>query len=193
MPVLKEDEWSKILNNVSIISFLQGLNIGGKIYNGHAIITNNKNKETVNEDSIYIVQMDSPHNITYHRPIATGWNENEHYHGYSPGSEDAEAINKRDFKGILNIDFERRMYIDKEKNTKYYFPHSQIGCYYCIVTQTNVEKDEDLVGDLIKYISDKKPRKIAEAYFTALGRERYGLYRTNVNPDEIKLKFGVAK
>ena len=40
MPELKENEWEKILNNISIISFLQGLNIGGKIYNGYSIITN---------------------------------------------------------------------------------------------------------------------------------------------------------
>lgn len=55
MPKLKEDEWEKILNNISIISFLQGLNIGGKIYNGNSIINNNKNNEVVNEDSIYIL------------------------------------------------------------------------------------------------------------------------------------------
>ena len=36
MPELKEDEWDKIVNNVSIISFLQGINIGGKIYNGYS-------------------------------------------------------------------------------------------------------------------------------------------------------------
>ena len=35
MPKLKEDEWDKIYSNISIISFLQGLNIGGKVYNGY--------------------------------------------------------------------------------------------------------------------------------------------------------------
>ena len=30
MPKLQEDEWDKILNNVSVISFMQGLSIGGK-------------------------------------------------------------------------------------------------------------------------------------------------------------------
>ena len=55
MPKLKEDEWDKILNNVSLISFMQGLSIGGKIYNGYSIVTNNTNEEVVTEDSIYIV------------------------------------------------------------------------------------------------------------------------------------------
>ena len=58
MPELKEDEWEKVVNNVSIISFLQGLNIGGKVYNGYSIITNNKNEEVVSEDSIYIITDD---------------------------------------------------------------------------------------------------------------------------------------
>ena len=63
MPKLREDEWDKIINNVSIISFMQGLNIGGKIYNGYSIITNNKNQEVVNEDSIYMITDDNQ----YHR------------------------------------------------------------------------------------------------------------------------------
>lgn len=64
MPELKENEWEKILNNISIISFLQGLNIGGKIYNGYSIITNTKNQEVVSEDSIYITTSDG----YYHKP-----------------------------------------------------------------------------------------------------------------------------
>ena len=54
MPKLKEDEWDRILNNISIISFMQGLNIGSKDYNGYAIATNNNNEEVVTENSIYI-------------------------------------------------------------------------------------------------------------------------------------------
>lgn len=63
MPELQEDEWEQILNNVSIISFLQGLNIGGKVYNGYSIVTNTKTEEVVNNDSIYIVTSDGQ----YHR------------------------------------------------------------------------------------------------------------------------------
>ena len=55
MPKLGEEEWNRILDNVCLISFLQGLSIGGKIYNGYSVINNNKNEEVVTEDSIYIV------------------------------------------------------------------------------------------------------------------------------------------
>lgn len=59
MPKLKEDEWDKIYSNISIISFLQGLNIGGKVYNGYSIINNTKNDEYVSENSIYIANKSS--------------------------------------------------------------------------------------------------------------------------------------
>ena len=52
MPKLKESDWDKIMDNVSVISFLQGINIGGKVYNGYSIITNTKNEDVVMEDSI---------------------------------------------------------------------------------------------------------------------------------------------
>ena len=42
MPQLKDTDWDKIIDNISIISFLLGLNVGGKIYNVYSIITNNK-------------------------------------------------------------------------------------------------------------------------------------------------------
>ena len=63
MPELQEHEWEKILNNVSIISFMQGLSIGGKIYNGYSIVTNTKTEEVVNTDSIYLITSDRQ----YHR------------------------------------------------------------------------------------------------------------------------------
>ena len=63
MPKLKEDEWDKIINNISVISFMQGLNIGGKVYNGYAIATNNNNEEVVTENSIYIA---SKEDLIYH-------------------------------------------------------------------------------------------------------------------------------
>lgn len=54
MPKLEETEWDKILNNMTLISFLQGMPIGGKLYNGCCVVANNKNNEVIAEESIYI-------------------------------------------------------------------------------------------------------------------------------------------
>ncbi len=169
MPKLKENEWEKILNNVSIISFLQGLNIGGKIYNGYSIITNNKNEEVVNEDSIYVLTNDNQ----YHRA-----NDND-----LVGNDNISM-------GVLNIDFERKSTVVNGE-TKYFMPKQNktnpiTGCYTSIVNQTNVTATDNFY----KYISEKGG-KLAQAYFTALGRERYGMYKTNNDPDRLKSKFGV--
>lgn len=165
MPKLKEDEWDKIVNNVSIISFLQGLNIGGKIYNGYAIVNNNKNGEVVSEDSIYMITKDGQ----YHR------------------ASDNDLVGNNDIKeGILNIDFERKS-VMRNDTKHYFFPKTELGCYTSIVTQTNVNES----NNLYQYMQEKGG-KLAQSYFTALGRERYGMYKTNHDPEKLKAKFGVS-
>lgn len=167
MPALKENEWEEIINNVSIISFLQGLNIGGKIYNGYSIVTNNKNQEVVKEDSIYILANDNQ----YHRP------------------NESDLKDKRELKGVLNIDLERKSNTASDGKPIYFIPRGGspsspvTGCYESIVTQTKVEPTDNLY----QYMENKGT--LATAYYTALGRERYGMYKTNNNPDEIKKIF----
>lgn len=151
MPKLKEDEWDKLLNNISIISFLQGLNIGGKIYNGYSIINNNKNEEVVSEDSIYIA------GDTYYYNVK--------------GNE----LSDDNFEGVLNIDFERRSVIDKEGVYNYYFPKKQLADYKTVVSMTGINSEENIY----KYLDKEENKKLARIYYTALGRERYSMFRTN--------------
>ena len=169
MPKLNEDEWSKIINNISIISFLQGLNIGGKVYNGYSIINNTKNNEYVSEDSIYLADQADDGN----------------YYEVTDKSLD----NNKTYVGVLNTDFERRTYTDGNGLTKYFFPKKQLASYTSIVNQSNVDTIDN--GNIYEYIQ-KKGGNIAKAYFTALGRERYGQYRTNNNYESAqygKIKF----
>lgn len=121
MPELKEDEWDKILNNVSIISFLQGLNIGGKVYNGYSIITNTKNKEVVSENSIYIVDNDNYYN-----------------------AKCKDLAEKSITRGVLNIDFERVSRTNENGTTENYYPKTQLADYSSVVTQTNVDDAENI-------------------------------------------------
>lgn len=58
MPRLQDHEWESISKGVSMITFLQGLSIGGKIYNGHSIVQNTLTEDYVSKDSIYIVAGD---------------------------------------------------------------------------------------------------------------------------------------
>ena len=78
---------------------MQGLSIGGKIYNGYAIVTNTKTEEVVNTDSIYITTNDG----YYHRPTEKDLN----------GSSVTGAF--------FNIDFERKS-ITNGTETSYFYP-----------------------------------------------------------------------
>ena len=142
MPKLKDSDWEKIMDNISIISFFQGANIGGKVYNGYSIITNTKNEDVVMEDSIYIKEGDTIHRIT----------EN--------GLSGQNAV------GIFNVNLEPR---DNGEGI-YYLPVTGTLSYDSIVTQNNVIK-----------FSDIEDPSLLKIYYTALARERYGLYRPKIN------------
>ncbi len=176
MPKLGEEEWNRILNNVCLISFLQGLSIGGKIYNGYSVINNNKNEEVVTEESIYIVDdvtVPATTNSTYHR------------------------VNHKDLtvtantKGIFNIDLERKsLGSDQRETTLYYFPRRDLGCYTCFVAQTNINGGYDNVYDYLDSISSSaNGRALAKVYYTALGRERYSMYKVFRNGEEHTNQF----
>ena len=176
MPKLGEKEWNRILNNVCLISFLQGLSIGGKIYNGYSVINNNKNEEVVTEESIYIVDdvtVPATTNSTYHR------------------------VNHKDLtvtantKGIFNIDLERKsLGSDQRETTLYYFPRRDLGCYTCFVAQTNINGGYDNVYDYLDSISSSaNGRALAKVYYTALGRERYSMYKVFRNGEEHTNQF----
>lgn len=152
LPKIKENEWDIILNHVSVISFLQGINIGSKEYNGYAIVVNNKNKEVVSEESIYINTNDTK----YHRV-----NDND--------LNDSNVTT-----GSLVIDYERNSFFNTNTNeTLYFCPRSEIGCYKSIVNQYNTVS----YVDLYRYMDTLSSAKLKSAYFSALGRERYTMYR----------------
>lgn len=154
MPKLKEDEWDKLLNNISIISFLQGLNIGGKVYNGYSIINNNKNKEVVTENSIYIASDD----------------------GYYHNIREKDLDKKTNSMGILNIDFERVSKISDTGAIESYYPKKYLADYTSVVSQSNVNDEENIY----KYL-DGCNDSLKKLYYTALGRERNGTYKVSQN------------
>ena len=164
MPKLAEEDWTKILNNVSLISFLQGLSIGGKIYNGYSVINNNKNEEVVTEDSIYIIENKNVANSTYHRVTHTNLN----------------SMLYNNPIGVFNIDFEKKALRNANSTTTlYYSPQIALGCYTCYVAQTNVNDYENIYDYL-----DNAGNQLAKIYYTALGRERYSMYKVFRNKEE---------
>lgn len=167
MPKLAEEDWARILDNVCLISFLQGLSIGGKIYNGYSVINNNKNEEVVTENSIYIIENVNDDNSEYHRVTHEGL-EN--------------MVNAKTSRGVFNIDMERKsLGSTTSETTLYFYPHWNLGCYTCYVAQTNTENSID---NIYEYLDGLTNKALAKLYYKALGRERYSMYKVFRNPEE---------
>lgn len=201
LPVMTDSDWYSILNNVSMVTFLEGISIGYRMYNNYAIITNNVNKEVVTTRNIYIVATDLNGNKEYHQPGCK-----ELFEGVEDGSltlDNTRAI------AYPIASFQRqtiRVGEDSSNNQFYYLQDTGetgktlTGCYNCIVGGTANYNIDDIIegNDLIDFqnsiegggnntpsytISDAVYQRIRTVYLTALARERYDIYKTNFDLD----------
>ena len=153
MPKLKDTDWDKITDNISMITFLQGMNIGGKVYNGYSVITNTKNRDVVMEDSIYMQTSDNVlHAVT------------------------EEGLSS-DVKGVFNINAERRQGTNDSGNVVYYYPVEGTLSYYSLITQTKIAPEVLNGSKTIREYLVTQDKTLVRAYYTALGRERYSIDR----------------
>ena len=177
MPALNEEEWYNLTHNISVISFLQGLPIGGKLYNGYSLVTNSESKEVVLENNIYILGRDTFGDKYYKigdrgltGNLTTGTNAGKAT--ITSGVYSGDATYKS--AGRLNLDFERGMLVNTD-NTKtyYYYPIKENNASYNSVVMQN---DADTYDDIYKYVNDQS-EELKTAFYTALGRERASKYK----------------
>ena len=181
MPVMSDEDWYKILNNVSLVSFLQGMSIGYRMYNNYAVITNNINKEVVTEENVYIVDKNKDTN-------------SREYH--KPGCEDLiQGIRNgtMEIVGAYPIaSFQRQTVRISEADERHYYLQAcngdeLTGCYNCIVNATADYDTDDIIDGTIEHYEDENNiiydsndiAEIRKSYLTALARERYDLYKSN--------------
>ena len=131
MPQLKDTDWMKIIDNISIITFLQGMNVGGKVYNGYSVITNTKNTDVVTSDSIYIKTVTGNETV-FHRPSENNL------------TTDDNSV------GVFNVDLERRTGENSDGVYQYYYPKEGTLSYDSIVTQNTVNENNIINNDSVK-------------------------------------------
>ncbi len=173
MPIFEEEDWDKLVNNVAVASFMQGIPIGGKYYNNYCIIANNKNEEFTPSSSIYVITEDGQaHLATCKYLIENG---------------------KKVVGAYKNIDFERQTVMITEEDENYFYPHANERCYYCMVNMTEPYELEDIIqGQLRQYNKNTNQYEantnatnkmnsinLRKIYLTALAREKYDLYKTS--------------
>lgn len=154
MPVLTEQDWDKILTNVNVISFMQGLPVGTKLYNNYAIITSTDNKQYVDKDLLYYVA-----------------NGDGYYHKINCPDLINEAKEGKVITGYRSIAFNAK----KDKEGNYTYEHKELACYKCIVSPINEKIDENLK----KVLYDNKiDDSLKQAYYNTIAKERWNLKRT---------------
>lgn len=186
LPELNEEDWDKIENNISILTFLQGLPIGGKIYNNYCVISNDSNQETVGNNSIYIIDNTG----TYHKPGCKTLIEQLN----NGTTSIAGAYSSNDFRrrtvSLTGSDANAGAQLTGTDSDAYAFLYPQVStayaststaCYDCIVTVSDAYSTDDIIeGSVVT--SDGSTINVSNlrsVYLTALARARYDLYITN--------------
>ena len=175
MPKLSEEEWDSIIHNISLISFLQGLPIGGKIYNGYSIVTNSESKEVVLENNIYILGNNKDGKNQYYKIGDYGLSNEEsgtdkvtiNAGVYAGGGSSIQSA------GRINVEFERGTLISSDGTKRfYYYPLTNNNASYnSVVMQNNV----NTYDDIYEYVNGQS-NELKQAFYTALGRERASTY-----------------
>ena len=185
MPNISETDWELIENNVCIATFMQGLNIGGKVYNGYAVVANNLTKEYVDENDIYILTTDTSNGTAYYYTRANDDNLiSSSSISISIGNE-TSGLSVVDTAGVLKVDLERRSYYT-DTGTTYYFPYSTskyspyLGSYSGAVTGSSLNSilsidtsgSSNSILDMYTYMeslsSSTKVTQLKEAYYNRI-------------------------
>lgn len=188
MPKISEEDWETIQNDVCAISFLQGMSIGAKKYNGYSVVANTLTKEYIDENDIYILAEDRKGTDIYckvndkeilDKPVSE--------RNYNVKSKVDLAL-KPDlggirwyYGGVWKINFERRQGIktnpDGSESTIYYNPVKYLGSYTSIMGSYGIQPLGEI--DMYEYVYNNFTTGVIGTYLKALGRERWGSYNVN--------------
>ena len=171
MPKISEKDWETIQNDVCEITFLQGLNMGSKKYNGYSVVANMLTKEYVDEDDIYILKNDNTYCKVNDSTLEESNLKPKTYY----------------YPGIWKINFERKKDISGGDEI-FYYPlsfqvgtniESYLGSYTSIMGSSGInEIGTTTYPDMYSYIHNQNTT-LKKTYYMALGRERWCSYNVN--------------
>ena len=178
MPKIKDIDWEKITNEMSMTTFLQGIPIKNKFFNSYCTISNNQNKEFVSKSSIIFLGSDG----NYHKPNCK------------------HIVDKKvNIVGAYtNLSIERQTVKVSEREIYYFYPQQRennlpyLNCYDCIVNIANIydlnqlidgsiKQDNMVDGNEIEIYNKNNLKEVRNIYFRTMAREKYNLYGTKLN------------
>jgi len=167
MPVMTNEEWEKILTNVSLVSFMQGYKCGLKTYNNYKIVSSTNNELSFTPDNVYYVEknkysdeLSEYHKINCQRLMAITGDSTEYI-----------AFKSKDAKYDKIYDKNNDLY-------PYSYDHRNLACYECI-NDGNYKPDDILNINT----DDAKVKNLRKAYYIGIGKLRNNLYKMNAVVD----------
>lgn len=155
MPILSDEDWDKITNNVTLTTFMQGVPVGTSIYNNYAIAISTKNNIYANPNQIYFT------------------NGSEYYHKLN--CPDLLNDASENIVGYKSATFSKTL---SQSEEFYYYPHPEYACYYCLVDSQVGDVDlSEIKND--KSLSEEQKLKLMTAYYKALGRIKKETYKVS--------------
>ena len=175
MPVLLDEEWDKILNNISIVSFMQGWDCGLTIYNNYEIVSSTNNELTVTPSEIYYVPKNKFNDgeSEYHRVD----------HLPEKDDDNTSIVDYISFKS-KEVKYDK---IYDSSSGKYKYDHKNLACYTCINTNNYENQQLTSKQSFYKAIDKLNPNQKKAAYI-ALAKERQNIYKTNALSESVGFK-----
>ena len=157
-----------------------------KYFNGYSVLSNTKNEEVINEQSLYIIAQ---------KVTSLGFDGELEYH--KPGCKELiDSVNRGEVRitgAYTSLSFLRQTVKISEGNLRYFYPQARngatiAGCYNCIVGATVDYNVDDIIKGEIKHYEtnavlydEDDIKEVRKMYLTALARERKDLYKSNFN------------
>ena len=201
MPVLTERDWETITTRLTVVSFMQGLKAGLKVYNGYACAYSTNNELTVIPDEIFYINKDHfdngillddlnivPENLYYHRDNCPDLLKGPSINPDDPTSfTSLELIDPHDIISFTSKEVKYDKIYDKYENT-YQYDHRNLACYRCIVDSNYNRIWNRFRTSTDAAVQDFYNRKMNNAALiraVGVAKERNDIYKSyNINVDE---------
>lgn len=168
LPKFDEEEWERVYNNISVITLVQGMNLGFKNYNNYCILNSTNSSEFVNPNLLYFTDGTTYHDIRCEKV------KNKKTTGYRLGS-------------FEKIKYEITDDQNKVIDTNYYYQHNELACYDCISGKEN--ENENLSKNIYDYINRDATPEQKSSYYTSLARERYSTAKLLSSANDLDVQY----
>ncbi len=176
IPQLTGEDWDKILNNVSVISFMMDVPLNNmNSYNKYVIVNSTTNQKYISSKSIDFIAYNNNRSLGFYHKITC----KDLINGLKSGTI-------TDIKGYATVDFERYKmeYEDNSgiTNYAYYYKHREYADYECEVgsiEKVNVAEINNYLDREFPGLNGNVKNQILKSYYTAVGRIRFRLTKAS--------------